>query len=112
VRYRLGGVVLTPTLRVTPDVLFRRARLAVFVDGCWWHRCPDHGTTPRSNTGYWLPKLDRNVDRDRRVDEALGEAGWAVVRIWEHEDAAAAASLIAEELARRAATPEAGLVGH
>lgn len=67
------------------DIVFSRAKLAVFVDGCFWHRCPDHGTEPRSNTSYWGPKLERNVMRDRDTDERLRKAGWAVLRIWEHE---------------------------
>ena len=71
------------TIRV--DVVFPRAKLAVFVDGCFWHRCPQHGTEPKSNTGYWGPKLDRNVERDRETDERLRRAGWEVLRIWEHE---------------------------
>lgn len=71
------------TIRV--DVVFPRAKLAVFVDGCFWHRCPQHGTEPKSNTGYWSPKLDRNVERDRETDERLRRAGWEVLRIWEHE---------------------------
>jgi DNA mismatch endonuclease, patch repair protein len=111
VRFRLGGVVRTDTLRVAPDLVFRRARLAVFVDGCWWHRCPEHANEPRANTAYWLPKLDRNVTRDRLVDDGLRAAGWTVIRVWEHEDAIAAARLVADELARKAATPKAGLVG-
>lgn len=64
--------------RVRPDVVFTRRRLAVFVDGCLWHRCPDHGTSPRSNSGYWREKLDRNVARDRRVDAALAPRGLAL----------------------------------
>jgi len=70
---------------VRPDVVFPRARLAVFIDGCFWHRCPLHGTQPRANTAYWRPKLERNVVRDRAVDVALTDAGWVVVRAWEHE---------------------------
>ncbi|MEX1134970.1 MAG: very short patch repair endonuclease [Acidimicrobiia bacterium] len=71
------------TIRV--DVAFPRAKLAVFVDGCFWHGCPQHGTVPRSNTGYWGPKLAGNVARDHKTDERLRSAGWAVLRIWEHE---------------------------
>lgn len=67
-----------------PDIVFTRARVAVFVDGCYWHCCPEHGTQPKSNADYWTPKLARNVDRDREHDRALTEAGWTVVRIWEH----------------------------
>lgn len=69
-----------------PDIVFTRARLAVFIDGCFWHACPDHSKPPSVNRAYWGPKLERNVERDRRYDAALMAAGWSVVRIWEHED--------------------------
>jgi DNA mismatch endonuclease (patch repair protein) len=81
-------------VRCRADVVFARARVAVFVDGCFWHRCPQHGTRPRTHSDYWQAKLDRNVARDRRNDDALTDAGWAVVRIWEHEDADAAADRV------------------
>jgi DNA mismatch endonuclease (patch repair protein) len=71
--------------RVRPDIVFTRAKVAVFVDGCFWHSCPEHGTTPRRNADYWVPKLTRNVERDREQDAALRSAGWTVVRLWEHE---------------------------
>ena len=82
-----GGV------RVRPDIVFTARRVAIFVDGCFWHCCPEHGSQPASNTWYWEPKLRRNVERDRAADAALGEAGWQVIRLWEHvslEDAVAA----------------------
>ena len=60
--------------------------VAVFVDGCFWHRCPLHGTVPKSNLPYWLPKLERNVERDPQVTIVLRSVGWTVVRAWEHED--------------------------
>lgn len=82
-------------LRVRADVVFPRRRVAVFVDGCFWHRCPAHGRVPSSNLAYWLPKLERNALRDRRVDEALVLAGWRVVRVWEHMDPGEAAAAIA-----------------
>jgi DNA mismatch endonuclease (patch repair protein) len=66
------------------DVAFTRRRLAVFVDGCFWHGCPDHGHTPRRNSAYWQAKLRRNTDRDRETTKALMASGW-VLRIWEHE---------------------------
>ncbi|MBA3876472.1 MAG: hypothetical protein C0498_05975 [Anaerolinea sp.] len=84
-RFRTGLPVLAGDVRVRPDATFTRARLAVFVDGCYWHRCPEHGTRPSANAAYWGPKLDRNVDRDLRVDAALAGEGWAAVRLWEHE---------------------------
>ena len=86
-------------VRARADVVFVAARVAVFVDGCFWHRCPLHGTRPRVNAAWWQAKLDRNVERDRRVERALADAGWAVVRVWEHEDPAGAADRIAELLA-------------
>jgi DNA mismatch endonuclease (patch repair protein) len=71
--------------RVRPDIAFTARRVAVFVDGCFWHCCPEHGSKPAVNVGYWDPKLRRNVERDRAADTALLAAGWAVVRVWEHE---------------------------
>jgi len=70
--------------RVRPDIAFTARKVAVFVDGCFWHACPDHGSNPSVNQGYWAPKLLRNVERDRAADSALERAGWQVVRLWEH----------------------------
>src|SRR3984885_15622764 len=70
--------------RVRPDTAFTARRVAVFVDGCFWHACPEHGRNPAVNDWYWAPKLRRNVERDRAADAALAAAGWRVVRIWEH----------------------------
>jgi DNA mismatch endonuclease, patch repair protein len=81
------------------DVAFTRHRLAVFVDGCFWHGCLEHQHLPKSNTDYWLPKLARNVERDRETDRRLHEAGWAVLRHWEHVPAAEAARRTARHLA-------------
>jgi DNA mismatch endonuclease, patch repair protein len=80
--------------RAKPDFLFTSARVAVFVDGCFWHWCPDCDKFPATNRDYWLPKLQRNRDRDREQTEALEAAGYAVLRFWGHEidtDAAACA---------------------
>jgi len=77
--------IVARDLRVVPDVVFPRARVVLFADGCLWHRCPEHGSSPRANAAYWTPKLAGNVQRDRRVDAALAADGWAVVRVWEHE---------------------------
>jgi DNA mismatch endonuclease, patch repair protein len=71
--------------RVKADIVFTRDRIAVFVDGCFWHGCPEHGNSPSVNTGYWGPKLARNKERDVRVTSELKADGWSVVRIWEHE---------------------------
>ena len=93
-RFRKDLLLRLGESRIRPDVVFTRARVAVFVDGCFWHRCPEHGTSPKTNTGYWKPKLDRNVQRDRRNDEQLQAAGWTVIRVWEHEDPQSAADRI------------------
>lgn len=77
-------------VRFRPDVVFTRNKVAVFVDGCFWHSCPSHGTRPARNANYWLPKLERNVERDRKQDAALAASGWQSVRIWEHESIAEA----------------------
>ena len=67
-----------------PDFLFRKLRLAVFVDGCFWHGCPIHGVNPRQNAGFWRKKIARNKARDRQVNRRLRAQGWRVWRIWEH----------------------------
>lgn len=75
---------LHPRLPGKPDFVFVRERVAVFVDGCFWHSCPQHGTLPRSNRWFWRRKLNVNVSRDRRVDDQLAAIGWHVIRVWEH----------------------------
>ena len=72
-------------LRRSADLLFVGPKVAVFVDGCFWHLCPEHGNLPKSNAEWWTAKLERNVERDRDTDSRLQEAGWTVIRIWEHE---------------------------
>jgi DNA mismatch endonuclease, patch repair protein len=72
-----------PTFRVRPDFVFRRARLALFVDGCFWHGCPKHATKPANNRAFWKKKLAGNKTRDRLVNQTLRRAGWRVIRIWE-----------------------------
>ena len=71
--------------RVRPDFVFPKLRVAVFVDGCFWHGCPRHGTRPKGNASFWKEKLERNMARDRAQTRALKRAGWRVLRIWEHE---------------------------
>ena len=68
-----------------PDFVFRRQRLALFVDGCFWHGCPKHGRNPGTNRAYWLPKLRRNKLRDAAVSRELARGGWTVMRFWEHQ---------------------------
>jgi DNA mismatch endonuclease, patch repair protein len=75
-----------PGVRRTADLVFGPARVAVFVDGCFWHGCPDHGTWPKSNAEWWRAKIEANRARDRDTDLRMAGAGWTVVRVWEHED--------------------------
>jgi len=80
-----------------PDVVLTRARIAVFVDGCFWHGCPDHAVAPKANATWWRDKLDANRARDERDTAVLREAGWFVLRTWEHEDL----SRVADEVERQ-----------
>lgn len=96
-RYRVGLKV--PGMpRCSIDIAFTRARLAVFVDGCFWHSCPQHGTRPSANGAWWQAKLIANQERDRRVDRHLTELGWSVLRVWEHEDPNESAVKVADAL--------------
>lgn len=101
-RFRVDMPVRTADRLIRPDVVFTRARLAVFIDGCFWHCCPEHGNQPRANTAYWEPKLARNVARDRAVDQALRGEGWQVLRVWEHEDPEAVADRVVVVLEEQA----------
>jgi DNA mismatch endonuclease, patch repair protein len=95
-RYRKDHRLDLPLRRVRPDIAFTRRKVAVFVDGCFWHACPDHGSKPKSNEWYWSPKLAGNVERDRAADAALVQAGWTVVRLWEHVPLADAVALVVD----------------
>jgi DNA mismatch endonuclease (patch repair protein) len=90
-----------PQLNRRADLVFRPARTAVFVDGCYWHGCPRHGTQPATNSGFWAAKIERNRQRDRETDARLTEAGWSVVRVWEHEDPEEAADRVERTVRRR-----------
>ncbi|MGZ8178872.1 very short patch repair endonuclease [Williamsia sp. SKLECPSW1] len=94
-RFRVDTKV-EPDLRTRGDIVWRGIRLVVFIDGCFWHSCPEHGTRPRANGAWWAAKLDANVARDRRTDAALQARGWTVLRFWEHEAATRVADLIVE----------------
>ncbi|WP_329399202.1 very short patch repair endonuclease [Streptomyces melanogenes] len=98
-RYRVAAKPL-PGLRRTADVVFRPAKLAVFVDGCYWHGCPEHYVPPKTNPGYWSDKVARNMARDRDTDQQLKEAGWTVLRFWEHESPEDCAIRIAAAVSR------------
>lgn len=99
-RYRVDYRLLPP-LRTRADIVFTRRRVAVFIDGCFWHRCPVHASSPKLNSGYWGPKLDRNAERDAEVNTALTYAGWTVLRYWEHEPAKDVAQDIVDRLGPR-----------
>ncbi|SNS55419.1 very short patch repair endonuclease [Rhodococcoides kyotonense] len=86
-------------MRRRADVVFPRRKLAVYVDGCFWHSCPVHATKPRNNAQWWADKLAANVARDRNTDERLAAEGWTVIRIWEHEDPVVAADRVVGALA-------------
>jgi DNA mismatch endonuclease (patch repair protein) len=92
-----------PSVRRTVDVVFSRVQVAVFLDGCYWHGCPEHHRLPVLNRDYWLAKVRRNRDRDAATDELLGAASWHVIRVWEHEDPKIAAIHIASVVRERRA---------
>ncbi|MDE0778434.1 MAG: DNA mismatch endonuclease Vsr [Nocardioides sp.] len=83
------------------DLVFRGPRVAVFIDGCFWHACPEHGMTPRTNTVFWSEKLRRNSERDAETDRLLVEADWLPLRFWEHQDRAEVAAAVADVVRRR-----------
>ena len=87
-----------PELRRTADLVLRKSRIAVFVDGCYWHGCPDHGTQPATNHKYWANKIGRNVERDAETTAYLQRAGWTVLRFWEHEDPESVADRVQESV--------------
>lgn len=101
-RFRKDLLLRLPDgVKVRPDIVFTARKVAVFVDGCFWHVCPEHGRQPTTNEWYWTPKLERNMTRDRQANAALSAAGWQVVRIWEHEPLDAALSAVVTALEPR-----------
>lgn len=90
-----------PDIRRTADVVFTRAKVAVFVDGCFWHKCPIHYRQPGSNVDYWVAKIKRNLNRDSEIDALLEESGWSVIRVWEHDDPEQAARRVMRCVAER-----------
>lgn len=99
-RYRVAARPL-PSVRRTADMVFRPTRVAVFIDGCFWHGCLDHSRPPKTNTPYWTKKIERNVERDRQTNTILVAEGWLVMRHWEHEDPVAVADMIIRTVTRR-----------
>ena len=100
-RYRVDQLVLP---RRRADIVFGRARVAVFVDGCFWHGCPDHASWPKTNAEWWRAKIERNRERDAETTALLTDRGWTVVRTWEHEDPLEVASWL-EALLRDRSQP-------
>lgn len=105
-RYRVSHRPL-PGVRRTADIVFTRLKVAVFVDGCFWHGCSEHHTVAATNATYWAEKVRRNRERDQETDQLLRDAGWLPIRVWEHEDAQAAADQIATFVMSKAATVDA-----
>jgi DNA mismatch endonuclease, patch repair protein len=99
-RYRVDLAPLKGVRR-RADIVFTRQKIAVFIDGCFWHYCPVHGRDAASNTEYWGPKLRRNVERDRETDTLLRQQGWVVLRFWEHEEPEAVADAISTSVSDR-----------
>jgi DNA mismatch endonuclease (patch repair protein) len=99
-RYRVAAKPLVG-LRRTADLVFPRARVAVFLDGCFWHGCPEHHTVATANAEFWADKVEGNRTRDRDTDNRLRDAGWVSVRVWEHEDPAEAAGRVEEAVRGR-----------
>jgi DNA mismatch endonuclease (patch repair protein) len=102
-RFRVDYLVI-PKLRRRADIVFTKAKVAVFVDGCFWHSCPEHRTFPKANAAWWADKLRTNRRRDAETDRTLLKEGWRVVRVWEHESAGEAAARIIAAL-RACRTP-------
>jgi DNA mismatch endonuclease (patch repair protein) len=100
-RFRKDLAVRIDGRLIRPDVAFTRRRVAVFIDGCFWHSCPTHGEIPATNIAFWTAKLKANASRDRRQTELLTAAGWLVIRIWEHEPLEAAVAIVASALKSR-----------
>ncbi len=96
-RFRIYQRLLPPTRR-TVDIAFPRARLAVFLDGCFWHGCPVHRSWPRNNAEWWRVKIESNIERDRDTDQRLQRLGWTVLRIWEHETIEVAVDRVVQTL--------------
>jgi DNA mismatch endonuclease (patch repair protein) len=96
-RYRVDQPLLFDKRR-RADLTFSRARVVVFIDGCFWHGCPEHFVAPKSHPEYWEPKIAANRARDAETTQRLSDEGWTVLRFWEHEDPAAVADAIAERV--------------
>ena len=107
-RYRVDYPIRGVT-RARPDIVFTKQKVAVFIDGCFWHSCSQHATTPRANQNWWVEKLAANVERDGRHQSELENAGWLVLRFWEHEDPEDVVSHVESEVRRRGASMKGGI---
>jgi len=105
-RYRVDTGILERRRRV--DIVFTRSRVAVFVDGCFWHGCGDHGSLPKSNREWWEMKLAANAARDAAANDDLSRAGWLVMRVWEHESVTSAADAIEAAVRSRSSRSDPG----
>ena len=103
IRYRVNTAP-EPGMRCKADLAWKGLRVAVFIDGCFWHGCPEHATRPKANEAWWADKLDGNIRRDRRTDQQLTDRGWTVLRFWEHERPDEVADTICDTLAELRAT--------
>jgi len=92
-RYRVDARPLA-SLNRRADLVFVGPKVALFIDGCFWHGCPEHSSIPKTNSDYWAPKIARNVERDKDTTEKLEAAGWRVLRAWEHEEARSVADRV------------------
>lgn len=106
-RYRVG-IRPVPALRRTADVVFPKTKVAVFVDGCFWHGCPEHYRPAKQRAQKWQDKIQANRDRDAATNLVLKEAGWSVIRVWEHEDPETAAELVRAVVEEQHSVPNSG----
>jgi DNA mismatch endonuclease (patch repair protein) len=109
-RYRVDYAPLRDRLRLRADIVFTRAKVAVFVDGCFWHGCPEHHTVAKTNAEFWATKVTGNRDRDSRTNSTLRDAGWTVLRFWEHEAPVAVAAAVVDVVQARRSAPSPGAV--
>lgn len=110
-RYRVDHRPV-PDLNRRADLVFTRAKVAVFIDGCYWHGCPQHGTSAKTNAAYWTEKIARNKARDADTDCQLARAGWTVLRFWEHEDPTGTAQVIQDAVTHRSQVADSSLIPH
>jgi DNA mismatch endonuclease, patch repair protein len=114
-RFRIHSRPL-PDHRIEADISFPRAKVLVFIDGCYWHGCPNHGTWPKANAAFWRAKIEGNQARDLATTDLLRDAGWLVVRVWEHEPsgdvAEHVAAVVRGRLVEQSASKSSSGVGH